>query len=141
MLARVGVPNAARLHSGKKTGLPYCKRLFPPRIALHDLCALRVSYSHYHVYSFVASTLFCLPKVHLTTPFAAGEFEGFGHRSQIRHVIVGEMIVEAALALCEKNRMAKNKFMEPIEGDETSSAATGRVSLRDLLGKPPYGTV
>lgn len=87
-------------------------------------------------------SLFCLPKVHLTTPFAAGEFEGFGHRSRIRHAIVGEMIVEAALVVCEKNRMKKKLLIEPIEGGEAATGgAPSRVSLRALLGKPPYGTV
>lgn len=94
---------------------------------------------------FVACALFCLLKVHLTTPFADGEFKDFDHRSQIRHVIVGEMIVEAALALCEKNRIKEKLLLEPVGGGETLTAATGgapgRVSLRALLGKPPYGTV
>lgn len=93
----------------------------------------------------VGCALFCLPKVHLTTPFAAGEFEGLGHRNQIRHVIVGKMIVEAALALCEKKTMSTKSLVDPIEGGETLSVAAGgepgRVSLRALLGKPPYGTV
>eukprot|EP00752_Nemacystus_decipiens_P008065 g7209.t1 len=81
-------------------------------------------------------------RVHLTTPFAPGQFEGFDHRSQIRHFIVGEMIVETALAVCEKNRTAKKLLLEPIEGGEAANGrAPGRVSLRDLLGKPPYGTV
>lgn len=90
--------------------------------------------------------LVCLLKVHLTTLFADGEFEGVGHRDQIRHVIVGEMIVEAALALCEESSATKRLLIEPIKGGETLTAATGggapsRVSLRALLGKPPYGTV
>eukprot|EP00903_Cladosiphon_okamuranus_P008521 g8183.t3 len=83
-------------------------------------------------------------RVHLTTPFMNGDFEDFGHRNQIRHVIVGEMIVEAALALCEKNRI-KNRLLGPVEGGETlvsaNGGAPGCVSLRALLGKPPYGTV
>lgn len=83
--------------------------------------------------------------MHLATPFPTGEFEGFGHRSQIRRVIVGELIVEAALALCGKDRTEKKLLAEPMEGGEASPAATGgergHVSLRALLGKPPYGTV
>ena len=85
----------------------------------------------------------CAPKVHLTTPFAAGEFEAFGHRSQIRDAIVREVIVEAALAVCEKNGVAKTLMIGPIKGggEDVPGRAPGRVSLRALLGKPPYGTV
>lgn len=76
--------------------------------------------------------------MHLTTPFEAGEFEPFGHRSQIRRVIVEDTIVEAALALAKDSSAPKMSLVEP----ETSASMEGRVvSLRALLGKPPYGTV
>ncbi|CAM9506494.1 unnamed protein product [Ectocarpus sp. 12 AP-2014] len=85
-------------------------------------------------------------RVHLSTPFAMGSDEGFSHRDQIRRVIVSD-IVEAAIALSEQNQTAKKLRIEPIEGTGGQSSAPvglgagGRVSLRDLLGKPPYGTV
>ncbi|CAM9717142.1 unnamed protein product [Ectocarpus sp. 6 AP-2014] len=85
-------------------------------------------------------------RVHLSTPFAMGSDEGFSHRDQIRRVIVGG-IVEAAIVLSEQNRTEKDLLIEPIEGMGGQSSAPvglgagGRISLRDLLGKPPYGTV
>ncbi|CAM9609753.1 unnamed protein product [Ectocarpus sp. 13 AM-2016] len=85
-------------------------------------------------------------RVHLSTPFAMGNDEGFSHRDQIRRVIVRDL-VEAAIALSEQNQTAKKLRIEPIEGTGGQSSAPvglgagGRVSLRDLLGKPPYGTV
>ncbi|CAM9159620.1 unnamed protein product [Ectocarpus sp. 12 AP-2014] len=85
-------------------------------------------------------------RVHLSTPFAMASDEGFSHRDQIRRVIVSD-IVEAAIALSEQNQTAKKLRIEPIEGTGGQSSAPvglgagGRVSLRDLLGKPPYGTV
>lgn len=76
-------------------------------------------------------------QVHLTTPFEAGEFEPFGHRGEIRRVIVEEAVVEAALALVDSKTVSERPLIEP----EKSSSTADRVSLRALLGKPPYGTV
>lgn len=77
-------------------------------------------------------------QAHLNTSFAAEEFRDFGHRNQIRCTIVGEMIVEAAMDLSEKRKTEKKLLI----GAGPSSVSTGeRVSLRALLGKPPYGAV
>ncbi|CAM9767073.1 unnamed protein product, partial [Scytosiphon promiscuus] len=84
--------------------------------------------------------------VRLNTSFAGEEFGSSGHRLQIRNVIVRE-IVEAAMALSDDSSKINQFNTAPLEGTRDSSLASqpliaaGCVSLRALLGKPPYGTV
>lgn len=55
-------------------------------------------------------------------------------------------IVETAMALSDKSKKANDLVIGPTDGISNSPLtsqplAAGCVSLRALLGKPPYGTV
>lgn len=92
-----------------------------------------------------------------TLPFTA-ELEHYGHRSEVGRIVSDT--VEAAMVLLQKKIDRHQHHQELSEfggiggvsaaggvvvgggmGTGSSGGAGGRVSLRALLGKPPYGTV
>lgn len=108
------------------------------------------------------SSLSCIPsplkvRNRATRPFTA-ELERYGHRAEVGRIVSDT--VEAAMALLQKKRdQHQHSHQELFEFDGIGgvsakaggvgvggsmgmgSGGGGRVSLRALLGKPPYGTV
>lgn len=71
------------------------------------------------------------------------DLEQFGHRREIRSIASDIVMGAVALLQEEKGNKIADKFVSVgIKGGSAGGVvAGGRVSLRALLGEPPYGTV
>lgn len=79
----------------------------------------------------------------------AWNLQRYGHRREVRRIVSDVVIGGALAAVTSKEKRAleqdksttKSGLVGPHGNHDSSGDGRGRVSLRALLGDPPYGTV